>query len=253
MKRYKRHISWLPTGGILDYRSKVVQIYDKGLEYALVSDDYKQCHHFVWCKDFLHDVVYSTVNKKSFELYKFYYCPIIFPNPSFEKTRIMLTNSRDKNFSSKIPNVLDFINQIETALKMKKTTVRECDCPWAIYEKAGIFLFEGSNRWIKAPSMLSLYTLLLRVGFVHKKEQDFTKTIKEVISKKITPYQRRDSQWLKCSEPALNAILKIGDLNLFKKDIKANYPKQKSIDFVHNKMGAISLANSIEDLKALIP
>lgn len=242
MTNYQRHIIWLPV----PKKSKILQIYDKGLEYALVSGNYEQCHEFVWCKDFLHDVVYSTINKQSFELYKFFYAPYVLPNPSLDKTRIMLTNSRDKKFSTKIPQVLDFINQIEDSLKMKKTSVRKCHNPPAQYDKSGVFLFEGSKRWINAPAMLSLYTLLLRVGFVHKKGQSFQQTILEVTAKKVTAYQRRDSSWLKFSEPALNLILKQGDRRFFKKEIEKNYPKEASIDYVHNKMGIISLASLIK-------
>ena len=161
---YNRYIDWKPVSA----SARILQIYSKGLEYALVSSDYKQCHPFVWCKDFLHDVIHATINNKWIEIYKFRFDPGKDPLPCMDKIRLLLTNSKDRKFAEKIPAVLDFINQIEDRLKIKKTFVRQCWMPPEQYRKAGVFMFEGSRRWIQSPPMLSLYSLLLRLGFCHQ-------------------------------------------------------------------------------------
>jgi hypothetical protein len=241
MTGYKRNIYWkqLP----LNY--KILQIYSNGLEYALVSPDYHQCHPFVWCKDFLHDVIHASLHDKSFEIYKFKFDAKVDPKPCLDRIRLVLTNSKDKKFSSKIPAVLDFINQIEDRLKIKKSFVRECANPLKEYEKAGVFMFEGSKRWIQAPPMLSLYTLMLRIGFAHKLGDSFMETIEKVKAGEIKPYQKKDKKWLINVEPATQKILRDGDRKIFHRDIQLNYPKNMSVDTIHNKLGIVGFASDI--------
>jgi hypothetical protein len=223
-----------------------MQLYSKGLEYALVSPNYEQCHDFVRCKDFLHDIIYSTLNNSWFEVYKFKYNPVIDPNPCLDKVRLLLANSKDKNFEEKIPAVVDFVNQIEDKLKIKKSFARKCWLPPEEYRKNGIFLFEGSKRWLQAPPMLSLYSLLLRVGFCHTKGNYFAETIEGITSNRIKPYQKRDGFWLKSIEPAFEKIMKFGDRRIFHKDIQLNYPSKMKIDLIHNRLGIIGFATDIK-------
>lgn len=241
MTGYKRYITWKQA----PVQSKILQIYSKGLEYALVSENYEQCHPFVWCKDFLHDVIFGTVNNRWFEVYKFRFNPALDPVPCLDKIRLLLTNSKDKRFSHKIPAVLDFINQIEDRLNIKKTFARKCHLPPEEYRNSGVYMFQGSRRWLHAPPMLSLYSLLLRVGFVHTLGDEYTKTIKGIISGEIKPYQKKDTHWLKSVEPALQTILRIGDRRIFYSDIHMNYPSKLSIDTIHNRMGIIGFASDM--------
>lgn len=241
MSGYNRYIDWLPVAPNL----RILQMYSKGLEYSLVSADYRQCHPFVWCKDFLHDVLYATINNKWFEIYKFRFNPSIDAKPCLDKIRLMLTNSKDKKFSEKIPAILDFINQVEDRLKIKKTFVRKCADPPEGYKKAGVFIFEGSKRWINAPPMLSLYTLLLRIGCSHTLGQPFMKTIEGISSGDIKGYQKKDAFWLRNTDIAFQKILRLGDRKIFHKDIKLNYPNNLQINSIHNKMGIIGFATDM--------
>ena len=224
---------------------KILQIYTKGLEYALVSSSFEQCHPFVWCKDFLQDVIYSTVNQKAIKIYNFEFNPNQDPNPSMYKVRLLLANTKDKSFANKIPHVLDFINQVEDHLKIKRTTVRRCASPPSGYEKYGVFLFEGNKRWLQAPPMISLYSLLLRVGFSHITGRNFLDTFEGVKSGEIKAYQKKDSTWLAGTDPAFKKILKTGDRKIFHRDIKHNYPKHMTIDSVHNFLGIIGFSSEI--------
>lgn len=239
MTTYKRRIKWKPT----PLKPQILQIYSRGIEYALVSDCYEQCHNFVWCKDFLHDVLHASINERAIEIYRFKF-NLKNPQPCQSKIRLLLANSKDKKFASKIPACLDFINQIEERIKIKKTQVRECSSPPENY-KNGIFIFEGSRRWIQAPPMLSLYSLLLRVGFSHTLGDSFTTTIEGIKSGKIKPYQKHDRRWLDKIGPALEKIFRLGDRRIFHKNIKANYPKKFAIDEVHNKLGIIGFSSDM--------
>lgn len=249
MRGYNRNIKWKPSST----SSKILQMYSKGLEYALVSFDYEQCHSFVWCKDFLHDVIYGALHEKWFEIYKFRYNPSVDPTPCLDRIRLMITNSKDNKFSDKIPIVVDFINQIEEKLKIKKSIARKCKNPPEAYSKSGVFVFEGSKRWIQSPPMLSLYALLLRVGFCHTINESFLKTIEEIKSGEIKPYQNKDKNLLKNSDLALQKILKIGDRKIFHRKIELNYPSKMKIDLIHNRLGIIGFSADIMRKKADIP
>jgi len=241
MEGYSRHIKWKPV----EANYKILQIYSKGLEYSLVSSNYEQCHPFVWCKDFLQDVIYSATNKKNISIYKFKFNPFTDPLPCLDRTRLLITNPKDKSFSKKITKVVDFINQIENQLKIKKSFVRRCASPPDCYKKSGIFMFEGSKRWIQAPPMLSLYSLFLRTGFCHTEGKHFTETIQGIVSGEIKPYQRKDAFFLQKIDPAFQKILRVGDRRIFCRDIQLNYPSSMNVDTIHNCLGAIGFAKDL--------
>lgn len=223
--------------------SKIFQIYEKGLEYSMVSKDYEQCHPFVWCKDFLHDVIYASINKREFKAYKFKYDPNSSPKPGFDKIRILIANSKDEEFYEKIKNVIDFIHQFESELKIKKSIVYQCKNPPKEYSK--VFLIEGNKRWINSPPMVSLYTLIIRVGFSHKINDNFRQTIDNLKNEKIEPYQKKDGYWIKAVEPAIKEILEKNDKKIFNKKMSLNYPPKLKPNFVHNKLGLVGFANDI--------
>lgn len=241
MNGHKRHIQWKP----IPLNSKVIQIYSKGLEYALVSNDLKQCHNFIWCKDFLHDVIYSTLNNKPIEIYQFKYNPEKNPQPSLDKIKLLITNSKDKKFEQKIPACLDFVNQIEKRMKIKKSIVRKCWLPPEPYNISGVFLFEGSKRWLQAPPMISLYSLLLRIGLSHTIGNKFENTIEGIKNETIKCYQKNDRKWLINITAGLEKIFRIGDRRIFSKNIYENYPKKFMIDTIHNRMGIIGFSSEV--------
>lgn len=236
----KCKICWFPAQKNITIRQK----YYTGLQFALVSQKNEQCHPFVWCKDFLHDVIYSSINLTKINLYDFTFDPAINPIPDLSKTKLLLANSRDKNLQKKILNCLDFINQIEHELKIKKTIAKPCcDCPQGYTQ---VVMIEGSKRWIQSPPMLSLYTLLLRVGLSHNYGNNYKDTIREIKSGKIKPYQKQDRNYLKSCDVAIVKILKHGDRKIFSRKIKNNYPVM-SVEDIHNKLGAIGF--SVECIK----
>jgi len=251
LKTYKRNIVWYNEPNSYT----ILQIYKKGLEYALVSDKYQQCHQFVWCKDFLHDVVHATVNNFGFELYGFLYSPLNDPKPCLKEIRLLISNSKDKKLASLIPSCVDFLNQIEARIKMSKTIVRKVANPQCDRKKTGVFLFQGNSRWLMSPPMLSLYTWLIRIGLCHKIGTSFKETIKALKEKTISPYQVKDAQWIKDCEVALHKIIRLGDKKIFYRDIKMNYPESLNIDEVHNRLGILSYSFDIivHSLKQKVP
>jgi hypothetical protein len=230
-------IQWKPR------KSRLAQEFSEGLEFAFVSADNKQINQFVFCKDFMQDAIQAFINKKRVSIYGFIYDP---NHPDtiplcLEKTRLLVTDWRNKQFRSRIDGCIDFLNQIETKLKMKKSTIRECDNPSPCYKKAGIWLVEGSKRWMSSPPMISLYTLLIRVGFSHQKGKAYETTMKEITDFKVTPYRLDDQDYLSDAQKGINWILEQGDQKLFGRDIVKNYPWITTYE-MHSSCGIVGFS-----------
>lgn len=239
---YKRYVTWQKSKN----RADIWQIYSKGMEFAFLSANNEQCNQFVWCKDFLQDMIYATLHKKWVDIYQFKFSPYTDPLPSLEKIKLLVANANDSKLGKKVHNSLDMLNQVEDRLGIKRSILRECWLPPESYKKGGVWMFEGSKRWLNAPPMLSLYSLLIRVGCVHTVGENFEKTIDEIISGNIKPYQKKDALWLKHAKPGIEKILRIGDRRIFYRSIKDNYPNL-DIDVIHNQLGITGFAADLQD------
>lgn len=234
MKNIK--INWLKHG------QKLCQIYSKGVEFALVSDDYNQCIPFVMCRDWLQDAIYGTIYNKEVGIYGFKYDPSKMPKVDLNKTRIVVVNSQDDSIGTKAESVIDFINQFERHLKLERTkAVVISDVP-AKYKKGGGIYFEGSKKWMMAPPMISLYTLLIRVGFVHTIGETWRETVNKLIEGKIAPYQTHDSNYLKTAIEGIDNIMTIGYRPFFFGDVEKNYPEGIDMSSLHNNSGIVSMS-----------
>lgn len=228
----------------IDWSSKVhssaSQVYSTGLEYCFISENNKQCHPFVFCKDFLQDVVWSTLYKEKISIYNFSYDPKE-NNICLDKTKLAIVNVTDKEFSKKIVCCADFLEKVCSRLNLIKTTVFEVENlpERKRYENCGIFLLEGSKMWMNSPSLLSMYSLLIRCGMCHTIGDNIEKTL-EGVKEGTIKYGNKDASQLRSAYPAIEKILKLGYRKFFYIDSIKNYPKQ-SIDTIHNDTGISSL------------
>jgi hypothetical protein len=222
---------------------EIDQVPEEGLEYAFVSKNYEQIHQLVWCKDFMQDAIFGYLNSRYVEQYGFEYNPATSLPIYMDKTRLMIANWKDKSFAAKIPAVLDFLNQIERKLKMALTTAVRCRNPSVLYQKASVWILNGSKRWMIAPPMISLYTLFIRIGFVHTKGRSYKTTLKKLLSGELEPYYcAEDDEQLEGCEKAIQHILLHGDRSLFHRDIRKNYPADFDIETLHDSSGIASYA-----------
>jgi len=208
-----------------------------GLEFAFLSRDNKQCCPFVLCKDYLQDAIYNQIYKTKKKIYGFQYDAAVENPISLTKTRLLIANSSDKNLRDKIVQCIDFINQIEEKLNMPRTKYEECDDPPLKYKAGGVWLFESNRRWLISPPMISMYSLLIRVGMSHTTGKDFWNTINSIQSDGLKSYQYEDTYRLKYSTAGIKRILDEGDREIFYKEIKKNYPKGTKINTLHNDLG----------------
>lgn len=219
------------------------QAISSGVEFSFASNDGKQVSPFAYCKDYLQDAVQGYLYHKKRSIYGFTYDPKVHSPISVRKVRLLAANSSDFSFRDKMQNCLDFINQIEKQLKIPLTIVTECENPPNQYIRGGVWLFEGSARWIKSPPMLSLYTLLLRIGFGHIIGKRSEETINGIVNDSLNSYQSVDKSRLKQAKDGYDRILRVGDRNIFDSKIKNNYPKEIRVNTMHNTLGIIGFSN----------
>ena len=217
------------------------EIYSTGLEYCFLGEKWEQCCAWVHCKDFLQDALTAFYNKKNIECFGFTYGTDN-PKPYLERIRLALANQSDKKFAEKIPNVLDFLHQVETDLHLIRTSTHVVANPLKRYSSGRICIFEGSSRWMVSPPMLSLYSLLLRAGFCHKKEQSYKDTIKQIVEGEIKPYQKEDASQLKGAQSGIDRIMQYGYAKIFYNDPKKNYP-DKNIYDMHDRSGICAFSS----------
>lgn len=234
---------------------KISQVYNKGLEYALISEDDKQICPFVYCKDFLQDVVYASVNNRAIQIHKFEYNPHKDGHITTEKTKILIANANDIVFFLRLPIVLDFLHQIEECLNLEKTELICCEAIPDKY-KSGVFLLQADYKWLLSPPLLSLYSLLVRIGFVHTENDSFRNTILRITVDEVKTYQKEDRRYVLKSLNGFNRILSEG-VDLFsnftirnkpptkEQILKKNYPKTTSVKKIHYECGLMAFSSGL--------
>lgn len=241
-------ISWL------DRKVAPIREYQTGLEMCLTSGTNKagqtfQATEFVICKDYLHDAIAASVWGKKYTCLYFTYDPSTDPEIYKERTRIVIGDTTDKDLATKIPALLEFLNQFEERIHLLPSTAFQCVPPPNRFKDTGCFMIEGSSRWMLAPPMISLYSLLIRVGLRHVLGSNFDETVDQVVMNKLEPLPRgtvgcNDNAYLKAALPGIERILRLGYARVFHRDIKDNYPSV-DINYMHHKTGIVSYANKL--------
>jgi hypothetical protein len=142
-----------------DHLAEIYQV--SGMQFALMSsksNGNKQCHQWVKCRDFLGDVVRAIRTNKPCNIYKFQYNPRKDPRPYTRKIRLLVRNEnvKDVEFRRDMTKAIRIINAFERKLKVRVSTLHK--------NEDGTVLFEGPAFWIRSPTMLSIYTLLIRAA-----------------------------------------------------------------------------------------
>jgi len=235
----KRNIIWIKESNTLR------QALSSGIEFSFVSPDNKQATPFAYCKDYLQDAVQGFIINKKRSIFGFTYDPAIHAPLCIKRTKLLVANSQEFEFDKKMLNCLDFIHQVEEHLKIRKTIVSKCKNPPLKYIRSGVWLFDGSSRWIKSPPMLSMYTLLIRLGFGHNIGDNYKNTLSYILNGEIKSYQPVDSFRLKQAKAGIDRIFETGDRKIFNSDIKKNYPSSIKINVMHNLLGIIGFSQGI--------
>lgn len=236
MSDEKLQINWLTKVGGLR------QAYRAGLEFCMLSADNRQATKFVFCKDYFQDALMGIHHEVAVgPIFGFCYDPKTDVPICTTQTRLVIVNASDEKFAKSIPNMLDFINRIEKKMKLVRTTAHEVVNADEKYA-SGCYAIVGSQRWQLSPPMLSLYTLLIRVGFCHSIGDDPETTINNLIAGRVKPYQRDDAILMKAAKPGFDKIIKHGYARIFYKDAKKNFPRVE-VGVMHGSFGIVGFSN----------
>jgi len=195
----------------------------------------KQCHSFAKCRDFLQDSVATEVNKGRVDIYGFTYeqgknLPV-----DLKKMRMLVKkpdNHTTKMFRSHMEYGLKLVNHYEKMASWVKSRMSYVD------GDSGIVLFTGPVHWMKAPFLVSLYTLLIRLGSKEIKFDSHTSLMKEYSklieaydlklkkefnAKKYTITNDNDIKYLRACKDCISLIMNKTYL-IINKSISKNYP-----------------------------
>lgn len=227
-----------------------------------MSPKLEQCHDWVLCKDFLTDAVWATVNKSEASIYGFRFHHERNPQISMDPVLLIVRNKQVKNdiFDKCIVNSAKFMNMLETKLKftlckVEKVTFKVDEGDYSVW------MFSLDPRWLHAPPMVSMLSLMIRVGCHYSGKGYLAAALrkfkKSVIAKRtkmnedddcdledIDGFEAlyNDAEYLRKSYALRTLIVKKG-LSIFKKDMKDNYPRDVDVHTVHNFWGIVEARN----------
>ena len=228
----KQKITIYPDKGLCE-------IYSSGFQIAMVSEDNKQCHPWVLCKDFLNDIIWGTLHKKQVSIYGLDFNYNRDPNPSLDPVKLIVRNKKKTAaaFKKEIKQSIKFLNIVERQHGFKESTIEQVD-----YDgKDGVWMITCDKVWIHAPPMISLLGLYIRVGCHYPGGGSLNKAIKHY----KTNVKHNDARYLKQSREIRLHILENG-ISIFKKNMKDNYPKNSDVHTIHNALGIVNCKNNSE-------
>lgn len=210
------------------------QIYSTGLEFAFVNAQGEQCHPFAYCKDFLQDAIWAEVNKDKSSIYGFTYAHKKNPAVDLTTTRVAVRYTKKTDFRKICRQSEKFLNAAEKDLGFSPTKL--------IYggrnekSKTGsVMIFEGDKKWMHAPPMISMYTLLIRVG-LNFEGGDWKKHLE-----KGSFLGSNDNNYLSAARPVILKMCGTNILEIFAAKMEKNYPSGCDVGTMHNYSGIQSL------------
>ena len=209
------------------------EIYCTGFQLAFVSDEFKQIHNWVLCKDFMTDVIWATVNKKPVAIYGFKYNPLKHPALSTDPVRIMVRNKKagPVKFNEQIQKSHEFLQILETKLGFNPSELQKVKYG----DNDGVWMFSVDKKWIHASPLFSMLSLFLRVGCYYEGGGKINDAIR-----KFRTVSHNDASYLKRSRRMRHLIMKKG-LSIFKPKMEDNYPNC-DLNTVHNDWGIVNVA-----------
>ena len=218
-----------------------------GIHYAFVSpesDGSKQCHHWIKCRDFLHDALRSHHTGKVENIFGFSYEPKTNPPLDLEKMRMLFKRNTSASDSKTSENTRDMAKAgLALVCHMEKHGGIE---PLSkLYRTSGdkdVYMFEGSPEWMESTFMISLYTFLIRLGakkMVFKDKEDLDSQLENL--KPSTSGCDNDINYLKIVRPFLHKIVEERKNFKYVKEDGKRLLADKSVSVFHNYTGIVSL------------
>lgn len=219
---------------------------DVEMRFAFVTsqkEGYKQCHPLAKCRDFLHDAVSAHLHRGRVSIYGFSYEYGNNPPLDMRKMRMLVKRAdkdSDATFKTQMGNAKKLLGHYEKMVGFTETKILK------VAGEPGLRLFVGSGEWMKAPHLVSLYTLLIRLGeykAAFKTDADLQKEFERIVKESKTKgrygSEPNDIRYLRQVRQKLTTIVENTD-KLVQRETIANYPKVHT-DALHNYGGIVSL------------
>jgi hypothetical protein len=234
-----------------DYNT--AQIYSMGYEFAFMSQKtkrsaFEQACPFVYCKDFLHDALWAYFNKSNVAIWSFKYDYAKNLPLQVKQTALCFRNTQFKDkpeeFHARMDACLEFLQAVEKQLGFEQLT----EIHQVEHEGGPCWLILGDAGWQHAPTMISLYTLFIRLGCFHKPGTKFETTLKKAEKGEIKigsggDYAgNKDCSYVKQGRKGIDVILKHG-LGVFHEKQAENYPKSLKENGLHDNYGIVNFTN----------
>ena len=205
-----------------------------GMYFAFLSTKNEMCHTWVKCRDFLQDAVRNQLTGKDDKIYGFCYLPKESPKIDLKKTRILVKGVK---IDEVVKYSLQLINHYE---KIASLTPRS-----KIVKTDDMYVFFGPGEWSQSSVLISLYTLLIRLGhrkIKFKNEEELTKTYEALINDRNIA-NTNDIRYLASIYKYIHIILENRKLLMFKQKDKILFNDVK-INSFHNNSGVVALCRN---------
>ena len=270
-----------------DYHTS--QIYSTGVEFAMVGrvgKKWKQATTFVFCKDFLHDAIWAMLHKRPVSIYDFSYSP---PGskPAKEprkgtcewydwssaqrkldtedgklkidipihmaRTALLFRDTNlkgvvgKKRFHEHRVGALDFLHQVDEQMGFSPTEIHQVK---GTKDGPPTWLVLGDKRWMHAPTLLSLYSILIRVGYYHNPGGEFMRTLEMMKDGELGIGNAaedfgdgaagcNDTSYVGQAWKGIRVILKHG-MKVFHEEMIENYPGDIRTSILHDTYGIVN-------------
>lgn len=212
-----------------------------------------QCHDWVKCRDYLHDIVRTSLTGNKSQIYGMTFDKKKNPEICLDKILMLVSQNKIKSaysFRSKLNNALKLINHYENMKGLELSKIEKVSSD-TVNGFKHVWLLTGPKFWLSAPYLVSLYTFFIRLG---------DKTVKNRKNKNINEYfehvlkiaeknnfkgdePENDITYLKDMKKVLDKLIISSDkLTLVKKNgFSKFYYAEMSISNFHNNCGILSL------------
>jgi hypothetical protein len=164
-----KEVDWLAPSNDL---SEIYQEVTIKFAFAFVSDTgiVTQSHPWAQCRDFLHDAIAGELHGYNVNIWGFTFNRETNPKRNrvcTDKTMLMISRKGIKtpnSFRNKLGRSLLYINHYEDMLGLPNSKITKLPKNTVDDGYKHVWLIEGPKFWISAPYLISLLTLLLRIG-----------------------------------------------------------------------------------------
>lgn len=233
---------------------------DVDTKFAFVSDakdGYRQCHSLAKCRDFLQDGIRAQLTGEQVSIYGFSYKSGTNPPIDFKKTRMLVKKAdfvNNEDFKTEMGRAKKLLVHYERIAGWSETKVLRVE------GDPGLRVFVSPPNWMLAPHLISMYTLLIRLGAYKASYRGLSKeeTFRERFAQLLKDYDGKgksgrlpiDVKYLGKIYERLEIVVAKCD-KLISEKIEENYPNV-GINALHNRSGIVSLCNGSHCDKELL-